>query len=148
MPESIPQFGEPADGVTYIDRPGVYGVIQDERGRIAVVKAGEGYFLPGGGVSPGETPNQAMSREALEECGRDARIIRPIGQANQRCTTRSGRHFNKLCRYFEAQFTPDPRKPPTEPDHELIWMTPPEALDCLMLESDVWALRQVITDRE
>lgn len=146
MPEAIPQFGDPVEGVTHVDRPGVYGVIRDAQGRVAVVKVGEEYFLPGGGITPGEDSSQAMSREALEECGRDARIIRPIGRANQRCTTRSGRHFNKLCMYFEAEFVSGSLKAPTEPDHELRWLTPDDALERLMLDSDIWALKRAMDD--
>lgn len=142
MAESIPQFGLKKAGVEYIDRPGVYGVIRDNQGRIAVVKAGEGYFLPGGGMDAGESHQQAMDREAREECGLGARILRPIGRADQRCTTRSGRHYTKQCEYFEAEFIPGTECEPSEPDHQLLWMSPDEAIRSLMLEADVWALRK------
>lgn len=148
MSEAIPQFGEQRGDVTYVDRPGIYAVIQDERGRIAVVTAGEGYFLPGGGIAAGESEAQAMSREALEECGNDARILRPIGRADQRCTTRSGRFFNKRCTYVEAEFGPGPFSAPTEPEHVLLWLDPAAALEHLTLESDVWALQQVLRNRQ
>jgi len=39
------------------------------------------YLFPGGGVEPGETPEEAAIREAREELGLDVEIVRLIGQA-------------------------------------------------------------------
>lgn len=40
------------------------------------------WTLPGGGVEPGETPEQAAVRETLEECGLAVKIIRPLFERN------------------------------------------------------------------
>jgi 8-oxo-dGTP diphosphatase len=52
-------------------------------GRIAVIKrwrpeAGTYAVLPGGGLEPGETMEQAASREAIEELGIDVRVLREL----------------------------------------------------------------------
>lgn len=53
---------------------GVRLIVQDEAGRILLVRHSyvKGWFLPGGGVTPGEAPMQAAKRELLEETGIEA----------------------------------------------------------------------------
>ena len=49
--------------------PGVAAVIRDGRGRLLLQEksSGEGWSLPAGAIEPGETPEQAVRREVLEE---------------------------------------------------------------------------------
>ncbi|HEY3121932.1 MAG TPA: NUDIX domain-containing protein, partial [Vicinamibacteria bacterium] len=57
--------------------------IRSGDGRVAVVREDRRWFLPGGGSLPGETPEQTVAREVLEECGRRARGLQRIGDAIQ-----------------------------------------------------------------
>lgn len=61
----------------------------DERGRVLLVRQGGGFFagewlLPGGGLEPGETPEDAVRREVLEETGLLVTAAREIGRYDVR----------------------------------------------------------------
>jgi len=51
--------------------PGVAAVIRDPQGRILLQEksSGEGWSLPAGAIEPGESPEEAIRREVLEETG-------------------------------------------------------------------------------
>jgi 8-oxo-dGTP diphosphatase len=68
-------FGRRVAEATYVRRPSVYAVITNGAGQVAVVRTAQGVFLPGGGIERGETPEQAVLREALEECRLDIRLL-------------------------------------------------------------------------
>jgi 8-oxo-dGTP pyrophosphatase MutT (NUDIX family) len=51
--------------------PSVAAVIRDADGRLLLQEksSGEGWSLPAGAIEPGESPDQTIRREALEETG-------------------------------------------------------------------------------
>lgn len=65
-------------------RTGAYAVLVDDAGRILLALWNEGavpaWTLPGGGVEPGETPEQAVVREVHEETGYDVELLRLLGK--------------------------------------------------------------------
>lgn len=61
---------------------GVRGLVLDRDGHVALVLHTylDGWYLPGGGVNPGESFDEAIARELREEIGLDAfRIERVLG---------------------------------------------------------------------
>ncbi len=146
---SIPEFGTSISGVPLVDRPGAYAIIQDKLGRIAVIRTERGCFLPGGGMDPGETPEQACQREALEECGWEIRLIAILGQAIDIFYMES----RNLCyriqgTYFTAEITHELPKsliphPPDEPAHTLLWLSPQEVLPLFVRPGHAWAIRRM-----
>lgn len=75
--------------------PGVAAVIRDDEGRILLQEkaSGEGWSLPAGGIEPGESPEEAMRREVLEETGLvvdDAELLAVFGGKEFRYTYPNG----------------------------------------------------------
>jgi len=72
-------IGKKDEAVEYVERPTVKVIIQ--RGdEVLILNDG---LLPGGGVDDGETNEQAITRELLEELGVTVRDVREIGQVTQ-----------------------------------------------------------------
>ena len=73
----------PAAALAGVDlRVGCYGVVHDERGvLLAHWREGAygGWTLPGGGMEPGEHPEQTVVREVKEETGFDVRVDGVLG---------------------------------------------------------------------
>ena len=67
-------FGIKRDTV-YLDRMGAY-LIPVSEGRIAVVETPKGFFLLGGGIEKGETDEETILRECMEEAGCEAVVER------------------------------------------------------------------------
>jgi 8-oxo-dGTP diphosphatase len=76
-------FDEQVDGHVYHARRAVYAVIRDNEGRVAAVRYRGNLFLPGGGIEAGESPEQALVREVVEECAQRLHIVGKIGEALQ-----------------------------------------------------------------
>ena len=141
MDEMIPEFGQRIDGIQYTLRPGGYGVVRDAAGLIAVVATPRGLFLLGGGQDPGESPEEAFVREAREECQLEVCGLCLIGVADELVFGESEQiHFRKRCTFFAAmaEFSVVCGG---EPDHELLWLSVPDAIARLAHASQRWAVR-------
>lgn len=136
----VPQFGEQLTGAEYVLRPGAYTIIRRDTGEIAVVTTPGGTFLPGGGLEPGETPEQAATREVREECGMQICLGAAVGMADELVYAGDeGRYFRKRCAFFAAEFAGFNGNA-SETDHALSWLTPEVAARQLTHGSQRWAL--------
>ena len=129
---NVPQFGQPEAGRSYPDRPAAF-VIVPRGAEIAVVRVtfasgGDRLDLPGGGIDPGETAQQAAARECGEEAGLLVAVDVQVARAD---------HF--FANEDDSCVSEAPELK-IETDHALEWMAPSEALVRLDRESHVWAL--------
>jgi 8-oxo-dGTP diphosphatase len=139
-----PQFGEPEPGRAYPDRPAAF-VVLEQGGRIAVarvtfVNGGGRLDLPGGGLDPGETAQQAAARECGEEVGLRVAIEDEVARADHYFTNEDDSRVNTRGTFFAARLVAEAPELKIEDDHALEWMAPHEALVRLDRESHVWAL--------
>ena len=95
---------------------GVRGVVLDADNRVMLVRHSyvPGFYLPGGGVEPGETLAEALARELTEECG-----VRLTGTPTLRgvyLNRRSSRR-DHVALFVVRDFDYDGPRPP---DHEIL----------------------------
>lgn len=139
--KDIKQFGVRRDGLDYKPRQGAYGILLHE-GRIACAQIGYSRFtwdLPGGAIDPGESPEQALKREFLEETGLEVSVGRLVTELDHYFIHDDGTPYNNRCLFFEAEFISDRPDAKTENDHERVWLTPLEVLKRLKNEGYAWA---------
>ncbi len=139
LDDIVPVFGAARPDISPIARPSAYALIYDEQRRVAVVRAGGGILLPGGGIDDGETPEEAAVRESAEECALEIRVVGPRGRAVQFVHARETKDcFEKHSTFFEA--TPVSTRQGVIPDHSWQWLSPAAAQWALTYPSHRWAL--------
>jgi 8-oxo-dGTP diphosphatase len=135
-------FGSLPEAGVCVIRPSAYGLIEDGKGRLAVVRTTQGTFLPGGGIEMGETPEEAIIRETLEECGLIVRLGAWTIRAVQFAYSLSEKtHFEKRCIFIEG-VVEGTSPSGSEADHELVWVEPALAVQILSHRSHSWAVEQ------
>jgi 8-oxo-dGTP diphosphatase len=135
-------FGARPVVASWVIRPSAYGLILMEGARMAVVRTSRGVYLPGGGVEGVEMPEEAIKREALEECG----LVVEVGVWETYCiqfvySQAEDTHFEKRSTFIECSPV-QINSTLTEADHELVWMRLDEAARLLTPESHCWAVDQ------
>ena len=139
---TIPVFGTRVPGQTYVHRPSAYALVHNSHGEIAVARTPVAHYLPGGGIDPGESPEQAVEREGREECGFVLEVRGLLGRAIEICySAEEEQYFEKDSFFFESDVVG--RVGRTELDHELLWLKPEDAIAKLSHESHRWAIRRL-----
>jgi len=88
--------------------PSVAAVIHDHAGNLLLQEkaSGEGWGLPAGGIEPGETPQEAVMREVMEEAGytvSSTSILGVFGGNEFRYTYPNGHHVEYVVTLFKYQ---------------------------------------------
>lgn len=138
-------FGQKLDNIEYTDRIGVYGIVINEEGNIAVIKTPGGYFLPGGGIENSESHEECIKREFIEETGYDIEIKKYIGSASIYHITRTNQYKRGIGYYYIVNLK-DKTHDKVEDDHELIWIDAEECNKKLFLENQAWAVSKALKE--
>lgn len=135
----IRRFGtSPEPDKTYRRRPGAYALLPRDGSLLLTVQSAPmpDVQLPGGGIDPGESPTTALHREVFEETG--WRIAQPRKVGAFRLFTYMPEYdlwAEKICHIYIARPTLC-KGPPTEPDHDTLWMAPDVAAQLLKSPGD------------
>jgi 8-oxo-dGTP pyrophosphatase MutT (NUDIX family) len=135
------RFGAAPSGVTLHPRHAAYVVVRGDDGRVAAVRVvGRGnarYWLPGGGIERGETPEAAVVRETREELGRTLRLTGKIGEAVQVFYAGDdARWYEMTAVFFGGEFEGEPVGPS---EHELCWLDPSTERESFFHACHAWA---------
>ena len=128
------------ENVDYYERPGAYFLpIKD--GKIGVAgKEGSKLFFIGGGREKGETDEQNLTREVLEEIGYGIKIGSCFATAEQFKPDQTDiGYFHPYQYYYTGELT-EKIAEPIEKDHFLVWVEPEKSqADRFALKMHQWA---------
>jgi 8-oxo-dGTP diphosphatase len=140
---TLRKFGDKLAGVDYIDRRGAYAVMENTNKEIAVIETSHGYFLPGGGIDPGETDVEALKRELIEEIGYQMSVVAAIGTAVEYMeAAREETYYRIQSTFYKVQLEAKIGEA-MERDHRLVWLPQEEAVKRLKRQSQGWAVRSM-----
>ena len=108
---------------------------------MGVVKTAKGYFLIGGGIDNGESHEECIKRECLEEIGYTASVRNKVCSAEMFCEHPTIGYFHPIQTYYIGELL-EKVSEPVEKDHEFVWVKYTELLDNMYLEMQSWALGQ------
>ncbi len=137
-------FGEIEPGRFYTPRRGAYALILAAPARLLVIEQRGELILPGGGLDPGESEEQALVRELREETGHAVEVGARLGAAREFAFEPDyDSHFEKLCAFFLARLG-ERVAAPIEEDHAMVWLPPAEAAHRLSKGSQRWAVERAM----
>ncbi|WP_029333595.1 NUDIX domain-containing protein [Exiguobacterium oxidotolerans] len=142
--KEIPTFGLKQEGMHYQNKPSVYAVVFDKRQQkyLTVRTNSQHFFLPGGGMEVGESPEQALHRELLEETGYTIRIEAPLGRSKQHLIAPNGEALLNDAFFYEVTLL-ELTQAAVEVDHHMTWLSIQDT-DKLFHAHQAWAVRKVV----
>ncbi|MBI5230284.1 MAG: NUDIX domain-containing protein [Candidatus Magasanikbacteria bacterium] len=132
--------------VRYIPRPGVYAIITNTDGHLAVVEVKTKYFLIGGGLDINESDQDGLRREMMEETGRGILSSEFVGRVNQYVDSYDG-HFNKIGSFYKVKLTQG-NSIEHDPTHVFRWVTREEFQARGAHEAQIYAVENFINEND
>ncbi|MGL5978007.1 MAG: NUDIX domain-containing protein [Erysipelotrichaceae bacterium] len=138
----VTTFGEKLAGIAYRKRKGAYLIIENSEGHIALVQTPTGYFLPGGGIESNEDHQTCLLRECLEEIGACIQVERFVCEAQEFRFSETYIDYIQVIGAFYTGSIMGALQQPSEPDHQLVWVSREQADTLLLLQVQRYALKQ------
>lgn len=141
-------FGQKKSDVIYKERIGAYGIGFNKDGNIPVAmthlyNGNKGYFLLGGGIDNGETQEECIKRECLEEAGLNVTPKDFVCMGDYyHVIAQTQTDFHGIGYFYYMEIN-EIVSTPTEPDHFLIWLAIDQIKEKLFLPHQIWAVEQV-----
>ncbi|MDR0200151.1 MAG: NUDIX domain-containing protein [Streptococcaceae bacterium] len=139
-------FGEQMAGVDYQTRTGAHGVVtrgESDLLEVCLLQTPNGaYYLPGGEIEPGESQEEALRRELIEEIGASEIILGSyLGEAaDYYYSKHRDAHFYNPIHAYVVQVTAWAE--PTEKGNKVCWFMLGEAISKVKRQSHKWALEE------
>ena len=144
---NIPHFpvGE-KENADYYHRPGAY-IIPIKGNEVGLIKSKSGYCFIGGGREKGENDHECLKREIIEETGYSVIIKEYFGSAEEYKDDQPAiGYFHPIQNYYTGELIEKVCEP-IEPDHELVWVKPEEAVGKMWIEMQKKALEHYISEK-
>lgn len=123
---------------SYLDREGAY-IIPIKNNNIGVIKTPKGYFLLGGGIDKGESHEEAIRRECLEEAGYTVNIKQNLCSAEAYSKHPKIGYFHPIQTYYIGELL-EKTQEPIESDHEFVWIEYETLKGKMFAEMQNWAI--------
>ena len=139
----VNMFGEIIENQKYIEREGVYGIFDNDKGEVGVVKVRDAHLLVGGGIEAGENHITALKREFIEEIGYDIEILEFIDRLTEyHCTVNGGQYYKLIGNIYRVKLNKKIHDG-VEPDHQLKWLKYDDVNKGMILSYQSYILQHV-----
>lgn len=142
--ENIPHFTVGTkENADYYHRPGAY-LIPENGDKVGLIGGKAGCCFIGGGREKNENDYEALKREVAEETGYSVKIGVYFGSAEQYKSDQPEiGYFHPVQNYYTGELF-EKICEPIEPDHELVWVKPEDAVGKMRIEMQKKALSEYI----
>ncbi len=136
------KFGEPLPDRDYRPRPGAYGLLVGEEGRLLVVESRNGdFYLPGGGIEPGETAAECLRREFMEETGLKVACGAQFAAGSQLVHCLDQAHgYDKICSFHQVELIG--AASPAQRAYRCHWLAIESAMGAVREDVQKWAIER------
>lgn len=120
----ILEVGEKLDGKEYPYRENCFGIVDmGDQLMVVYTEKDRNHSLPGGGVEPGESLQEAIEREFIEEAGYKVKSAKEIVQVHCYWNWRDGKtHLERFSHIMLVELDENSKTTPTEDWHTRVYV--------------------------